>query len=95
MAEDTFPVVEAGHYPPELLEVCRMWNVAPGALLAWSVRRDGVSMILPSGQKVGVSIRGEWRQGQVQGDSGSGDTSCVEADPASPEPEKKKSARGK
>lgn len=37
-----------------------MWSVQPGALLAWSVRRDGVSIVLPSGQKVGAGVAGDW-----------------------------------
>lgn len=58
--DGVFPVVDAGVYPAELVEVCRLWNVGPGELLAWSVRKDGVTIVLPGGQKVGAGVRGEW-----------------------------------
>ena len=56
-----FPVVEAGVYPPELRHACSTWGVTPASLLDWAVKRYEVVMVLGSGQKVSVSVKGEWK----------------------------------
>ncbi len=55
-----FPVVEAGVYPPELWVACKTWGVTPASLLDWAVKRYEVVMVLGSGQKVSVSVKGDW-----------------------------------
>jgi hypothetical protein len=58
--EETAEAIAAGRWPAELVEACRRWGVAPGALLGWALRPDGVTAILPGGAKASASIRGEW-----------------------------------
>lgn len=57
-----FPVVEAGVYPPELVYACSTWGVTPAELRDWAVKRYEVVMILASGQKVSVSVQGDWKR---------------------------------
>lgn len=57
--EQTTPM-PAGEYPEHLLAACAVCEVEPGQLLAWSVRNDAVTLILPGGQKVVFMVSGKW-----------------------------------
>lgn len=57
MAEGVIP---AGVYPAELVAACKLRQVEPGELLAWSVRQDEVVLLLPSWERVRVPVTGEW-----------------------------------
>ncbi len=53
----------AGRYPAHVEAACLVCEVKPAELLAWSVRNDAVTLVLPTGQKVSFLIEGKW-QGQ-------------------------------
>jgi len=58
--ENGIPVIPAGEYPAEVCQACRAWAVHPEQLLGWSVSHVAVTLVLPSGHKVGFSISGTW-----------------------------------
>ena len=59
-------VLPAGEYPAHIVAACLACEVEPGELLAWSVRKDAVSIILPTGQKVTFEIEGPWHARQLR-----------------------------
>ena len=59
-------ILPAGEYPAHIVAACLACEVDPGSLLAWSVRKDGVSIILPTGQKVTFEIEGPWHARQLR-----------------------------
>ncbi len=54
--------VDAGTYPPALLEVCNHLDVDPSGLLDWSVGKYSTVVILASGAKVRIHCMGDWKR---------------------------------